>query len=71
MKIKHYSIATTKFKNPKHIRDKVAGYMRERRRKIKLGLLKPIPFDLRYKMKNPHYQRDYYRIVKNDVISHY
>lgn len=64
-------MTTTKFKNPKHIRDKVAGYMRERRRKIKLGLLTPTPSDLRNKTKNPHYSRDYYRVVKDDVINHY
>lgn len=71
MKIQHKFMKPIGFKQSNEVRTKNRDYMRERRRKIKLGLLKPTPFNLKTKTKRQHYHRDYYRTVRDKVIKHY
>ena len=52
-------VLQTEFKNSESERIKWRNYMRERRNKIKLGLLNPTPFNLKTKTKVLHYHRDY------------
>ena len=70
-KYKYRSILREEPKHPPEIRAKWASYMRERRRKIKLGLLVPTPADLRTLTNDPHYYRDYQRRARAIVLKHY
>src|ERR1035437_10247647 len=64
MKKYRSNILKTEFKRPENIREKWAEYMRERRKKIKLGLIKT-------KTKSQHYQRNYQRTARERVIKNY
>lgn len=64
-------ILETKFKNSESERIKWRNYMRERRKKIKLGLIKPTPFNLKTKTKLKHYHRDYQRKARQRAIEFY
>ena len=65
------NVLRTEFRQSKERREKDAGYMRERRRKIKLGLIVPTPLHLKNKTKTGNYQRDYQREARKRVITHY
>lgn len=64
-------VLKTEFKNTESERVKWRHYMRERRKKIKLGIVNPTPFSLKTKTKNKHYQRDYQRKAREMVIKYY
>lgn len=64
-------IMDTEYKSTEKQRERWNFYMRERRKKIKLGLIKPIPFSQKNKTKDKHYHRDYQRRARLKAITHY
>jgi len=71
MNIKHkFNRKEDDYKMTPNRREYQRNFMRQYRKKIKDGFI-PTPTYLKTKTKNPHYHAEYYRMIKNDVISHY